>query len=164
MHGRNLGYRLLIIASLLAYPVTQAATQLVLFKSNFGMPHGELQAVMNLARPGRKSCIAFSSVHPVFCHSVSNLSNGWDLTFAQEINDPKQLARFQQIWSEGISLAIKTRPDIILRRTTKNRWEGALAIGLISQQELDGLDNLLQSYEMRMIGDHEFWLRKSVKQ
>jgi hypothetical protein len=92
---------------------------------------------------------------------VSQLSITWDLWFAQNITEPRQRERLQYIWREAIERTVRLRPDIIVRRTSINIWEQAVAIGLIGQNELDALDGVKPDYEVRMIGEQEIWVKRS---
>jgi hypothetical protein len=160
LHASDLGKRVLILAALLGYPVSYTAIQLALFRNNSGMAQSEVQEIMDLARPGNRTCIGFAPTHPVFCNSVSQLSITWDLWFAQNITDPRQSERLQRIWHEAIERTVTTGPDIIVRRTPDNVWEQAVEHGLIGQNELDALDRVKPDYEVRMIGEQEIWVKR----
>jgi hypothetical protein len=160
LHLRDPLSRMVMIAALLAFPVSYTATQISLFKGNLGTPQDEMQALFELARPGGRSCIAFSPIHPVWCHSISQLSNGWDLRFASEVTDPEQQLRFRKIWQEGMARTLEMQPDIILRDSADHIWEQALENGLIRQQDLDALELLSLQYEVILIGQNELWLKK----
>jgi hypothetical protein len=159
-HACNLGNRILIVAALLAFPLSNTASVTVLFKGNINLLQSELQSIIDLSRPGGRSCIAFSPIHPIWCDSISQLSNGWDLDFAEEISSPDQFQRFQGIWREGIERTIELQPEIILRDSAYKRWEGAVEIGLISQESVDAIDQLAPKYDKHMIGESEFWLKR----
>ncbi len=161
LHTSDLGIRVLIIAALLAHPVSYAAIQLAQLKSNKGMAQSEVQEMMDLARPGGRTCIGFAPTHPVFCNSVSQISITWDLWFAQNITDPRQLERLQRIWHEAIENTVRLQPDIIVRRTSIDIWEQAVTYGLIGQNELDALDGLKPAYAVKMIGEREIWVKRS---
>lgn len=158
---RRLSYQLLLCAALLGYPTSNIASSLVGLHIKPGsMSLDEFQKIMDLAGPGDRTCIAFAPSHPIFCHDISGLSNGWDLTFAEQIKNPQMLERFHRLWREGIRNTIDRRPDIILRRSPANIWEHAVREGLISQAELHELDELRTAYEVRHIGNREFWIRR----
>lgn len=159
---QELGYRLLAIAAILAFPVTQASTYMALIGTEMKTPIEEMQAIIDLAEPGLKTCTAFSPTHPVFCQSVSRLSNNWDLFFLETIEDPRQLQRFHEIWSEGIQNTIELQPDLILRRREDDFWEKAVSLGVIDQGDLDKLDGIQHGYNIVMIGDNEFWVKKTA--
>lgn len=161
LHGRDLGNRLLLIAVLLAYPVSFTASRLAWLRGSGEILPSELQQIMDLARPGGRTCLAFSPAHPVFCKSVSELSNGWDLTFAGMVSEPHQRERFQRIWDEGIERALDVQPDILYKSASRNIWEAAVQKGLIRQDQLDALDGLGQAYEPRVIGSYEFWTKRA---
>jgi hypothetical protein len=161
LHSSDLGKRVLIIAALLGYPVSYTAIPLALVKSNGGMAQDEVQEMMDLARPGNRSCIGFAPAHPVFCNSVSQISITWDLWFAQNITEPRQRERLQRIWHEAIERTVMIRPDIIVRRTRIKIWEQAVAHGVIGQNELDALDAVKPDYEVRLIGEQEIWVKRS---
>lgn len=161
IHAGDLGKRVLIIAALLAHPVCYTAIQLALFKSNSGMAQSDVQEIMDLTRPGNRTCIGFAPTHPVFCNSVSQISISWDLWFAQNITEPRQRKRFQRIWHEALERTLRIQPDIIVRRTPNNIWEQAVANGLIGQDDLDALDALKHAYEVKMIGKQEIWVKRS---
>lgn len=160
MHLRDGLSRMVMLAALLAYPVSHTATQIALFKGNLGMPQEELQSLVDLARPGGRSCIGFSPVHPIWCHSISQLSNEWDLRFPMQVTDSEQQERFRRIWQEGMTRTLELQPDIIVRDSALHIWEEALEIGLIRQQDLDGLDSLSLQYDVMLIGESEVWLKK----
>jgi hypothetical protein len=161
IHAGDLGKRVLIIATLLGYPVSSTAIQVALFKSNMEMAQSEVQEIMDLARPGNRSCIGFAPTHPVFCNSVSQISITWDLWFAQNITDSRQRERLQRIWREAVERTLRIQPDIIVRRTSINIWEQAVANGLIGQNDLDALDSLKPAYEVKLIGEQESWVKRS---
>lgn len=159
---RSLSYQFLLCAALLGYPAFSIADSLVDFDTRSGaVPLKDMQTIMDLAKPGNRTCIAFAPDHPVFCHDVSELSNGWDLTFAERLKNPQQLERFRRLWYEGIRNTLDRRPDIILRRSPQNIWERAVKAGLIMPGELNALDALRSTYEVRYIGDRELWVRPS---
>ena len=161
LQASGLGTRVLIIAALLAYPVSNTAIQIALLESKAGMAQSEVQEIMDLARPGNRTCIGFAPTHPVFCNSVSQISITWDLWFAQNITDSRQRERLQRIWQEAIESTVRLQPDIIVRRTSIDIWEQAVANGLIGQNDLDALDGLKQAYEVKMIGEQEIWVKRS---
>lgn len=161
MHLRDPASRVVMITALLAYPVSYTATQISLFKGDMGTSLDQMQALFDLARPGGRNCIAFSPIHPVWCHSISQLSNDWDLYFAINVTDPEQQKRFQRIWQEGMARTLELQPDIILRDSAAHIWEQALENGLIRQQDLDALDLLSTQYDVKLIGENELWVKKT---
>ena len=161
LHLRDPASRMVLIAALLAYPVSHTATQISMFKGNLGTAPEEIQSLFDLARPGGRSCIAFSPIHPVWCHSISQLSNDWDVRFGKAVKSPKQEARFQRIWKEGMERTLELQPDIILRDSASHIWEKALEYGLIQQQDIDALDRLSPQYDVILIGENEVWLKKT---
>jgi hypothetical protein len=162
LRTRSLICQLFLCAALLGYPTLCNASTLLNIRVDSGMiPLRDLQRIMDLAKPGNRSCIAFSPAHPVFCHDVSGLSNGWDMSFVENIRDPRQIERFRKLWHDGIQLTLAKRPDIILRRSSMDIWERAVKAGLVSRQELDALDALRPDYEARCIGHCEVWIRQS---
>ncbi|MBN1568776.1 MAG: hypothetical protein JXA73_13085 [Acidobacteria bacterium] len=153
-------YQLLLCAALIGYPVFDLTSTLTNLRKNPGsLAWHDLQMMMELAKPGNRTCSAFSPSHPVFCHDVSGLSNGWDLLFAQQIREKRQAERFRRLWHDGIRKTIDLRPDIILRRDPESIWERAVESRLITPDELNALDALRPLYEVRQIGGREVWIR-----
>ena len=160
-HIHAKGYQLLLCAALIGYPAVHVADMLVRLKNDINsIQMHDLQMFMDLAKPGNRTCTAFSPSHPLFCHDVSGLSNGWDLFFAEGIRDPQQLDRFRKLWHEGIRQTLDKRPDIILRRSPHNCWERAVAAGLIKPEEIQALDALGPAYIAKQIGPREVWIRR----
>lgn len=158
---RGSGSRLLLIAALVGYPSLHVAGPLVNFRQEpHKIPQSDLQMIMDLAAPGERACIAFSPAHPVFCRDVSGLSNGWDISFAERIEDPRQLQRFRSIWRDGIERTLDGQADIILRKEPQDIWERAAQAGMITPEELHALDELRGDYEVRQIGRRELWVRQ----
>jgi hypothetical protein len=160
MHMRSRSYQLLLCAALLGYPTLNISNWLSnLRTSPNAMPQHELQRIIDQAKPGNRTCIAFSPAHPIFCRDISGLSNGWDVAFAELIRNPRQIERFRKLWHDGIRKTIDQQPDIILRRSPQNFWERAVNAGFITQDELNALDSLRTAYEVEHIGRHEVWVR-----
>lgn len=159
---RQPALRLVLLAALLGYPTTHTAAKLArLHPGQMRISQTDLQEMMDLARPGDRSCIAFSPAHPVFCNDVSALSNQWDLFFTKRIENPEQARRFQQFWREGIESTLARPPDILLRRDSIGIWESAAKAGLITRDELEGIDRLEPLYNVKMIGENEIWVKRS---
>jgi hypothetical protein len=158
---RTRGCQLLLCASLIGYPLIYVKDVLVYNRDTMNaLPQRDLQMLMDLTKPGNKSCAAFSPSHPVFCDDIGGLSNGWDLFFAQSIRNPQQLERFHRIWQDGIKKTISQPPDIIVRRSPHNIWEEAASSGLITSGDLKALDALRTIYEVRKIGPCEVWIHR----
>jgi len=162
LHIRIPVYQWLLVTALIGYPVIHMEDLLVKLKNRAeSMPQGDLQALMDLAKSGVQTCTAFSPGHPIFCHDVSGLSNGWDLFFAESIRKPAQRDRFRRLWRDGIQQTIAQQPDLILRRSPDSNWERAIKAGLIDPEELHRLDALLHTaYIARQLGPREIWIRK----
>jgi hypothetical protein len=159
---RGPGCQWLLCVALLGYPALHVSSSLLnLSIEGMAIPRHELQRLMDLAKPGNRTCIAFSPAHPVFCHDISGLSNGWDISFAERIRNPRQIERFRKLWRDGIRLTIDQQPDIILRRSPQHFWERAMHAGLILPDELNALDALRSAYEIKHIGMQEVWIRRS---
>ncbi len=159
---RALAYQVLLCAALIGYPVIHAGATLVrLDHETRAIPLRDLQALMDFARPGGRTCTAFSPAHPVFCRDVSGLSNGWDVFFVENIRDARQLERFRGLWRDGVEQTIAQRPDIILRRSPDNCWERAVNAGLIEPEDVERLDALRPLYLVRRLGPREVWIRRS---
>lgn len=156
---RGSGFRLLLLGALLAYPTLCLASPLTRLKANNGIPQNQLEQIIDLARQGSRTCTAFSPWHPIFCLDVSGLSNGWDLFFPQTISDPEQLNRFDVLWSRGVHNTVAERPDIIVRHTAFDPWQGALQAGLLTPAELAALDTLAPEYATLHLGPAEIWHR-----
>jgi len=162
LRTRGLGYRLLLCAALLGYPTLHVVSPLVRLKTNPDrIPQHELQMIMDLAKPGNRTCTAFAPSHPVFCHDAGGLSNGWDANFAELVRNPQQIDRFRRLWHDGIRRTLEQRPDILLRRSPRNYWERAVKAGLITPDELNALDALRTAYDVKHIGEREVWIRRS---
>jgi len=163
---RHVGYRVLLCVALMAYPAADmmkpllASTVLgVVVGPDHLISHQEIQALMDLARPGNRTCTAFSPSHPIFCRDVSELSNSWDINFAESIQDNRQLDRFRKIWREGIHNTLEQKPDIILRKHPPDVWQRALNTGLITAEDLSALDNLKGNYRVFQAGRQEIWAK-----
>lgn len=159
---RRLSYQLLLCTALLGYPAFSVADLLAGIRGRGdSVPQREMQMIIDLAKPGNRTCTAFAPTHPIFCHDVSGISKGWDLSFVEQLKDPQQLERFHRLWREGIQNTLDRRPDIILRRSSQNIWEHAEDEGLITPEELSALDALRPAYQVRYIGGNEIWVRQS---
>jgi hypothetical protein len=159
MRGRS--YQMLLCAALLGYPTLSVSNLLVIPNTNHDeISQSELQGFITLAKPGNRTCIAFSPSHPIFCQDISGLSNGWDMSFAERVRNPKQRERFHKLWHEGIRNTLDQRPDVILRRAPQNYWERAVKAGLVTPEELNALDALRPTYDVRHIGRFEVWVRQ----
>lgn len=159
---RPLGHKLLLFAALLGFPMFNIADSLAgLEARDEDVKQDEMQLIMDLARPGNRTCTAFAPTHPVFCEDVSGLSNAWDLNLPKQLNDPRQLERFRKLWRDGIRDTLNYRPDIILRKSRRDIWRRAEDDGLITPEELSALDALRSYYEIRYIGRNEIWVRQS---
>jgi hypothetical protein len=162
LHLHIPAYQLLLCAALIGYPAIHVEDLLVTLKNKKeAIPQHDLQILMDLAKPGNRTCTAFSPSHPVFCHDVSGLSNGWDLFFPEIIRDPKQLERFHRLWHDGIHQTLVRQPDIILRESPHNCWERAVKAGLVTPEELKALDALRPAYDVKRIGLREVWVRRT---
>ena len=160
LRTRGQGCQLLLCAAMLGYPALHVTSSLANLRSSSGsVPQRELQKIMDLAKPGNRMCTAFAPDHPVFCHDVSGLSNGWDITFAEKVRDPRQIERFRKLWRDGIRKTLDLKPDIILRRSPQNCWERAVKAGFVTPDELNALDALSSAYEVKHIGDREVWIK-----
>jgi len=162
---RHPGFRVLLCVTMLAWPTLDmlkpSLAAIALGKSRDSLlPLGESQWLIDQARPGGRSCTAFSPNHPVFCHDVSGLSNRWDVWFPGFITDELVLARFRTLWREGLARTVSEPPDIIVRRPGADVWAEAVALGLITPAELAELDALRDRYEVRVTRSQEVWLRK----
>jgi hypothetical protein len=163
LHIRGHGYQMLLCVALLGYPTLSVTSTLLTLKLDTGLTsQQELQMIVDLARPGNRTCIAFSPDHPIFCHDISGLSNGWDLTFAETIKDPLQIERFRSLWHDGIRQTLDRHPDIILRRSPRKCWERAVDAGLVTQDQLEALDTLGSVYDVRHIGNREVWIKRAA--
>jgi hypothetical protein len=159
---RGLSSQLLLCGALIGYPALHVASPLVMLRQEPGtIPLREMQRIMDLARPGNRTCIAFSPAHPVFCRDISGLSNGWDMIFARRVRNPRQAERFRKLWHDGIQRTLNEQPDIILRRSPQNCWEQAVEAGLVTSDELHALDALRSAYDVKNTGSCEVWIRHS---
>jgi hypothetical protein len=159
LHMRNRKYQLLGCTALLGFSICDADVSKAKITT---ISLKEMQEIMNLAKPGGRTCTAFSPAHPLFCRDISGLSNNWDLNFPQRIKDPQQLERFHRLWHDGIQRTLDRQPDIILRRAQRNIWEEAVINGLITRNELNAFDRLQSVYDVRQIGVNEFWIKHSM--
>jgi hypothetical protein len=159
-HTCNKSCQLLLCAALLGYPAFHITGFLMGTRMETGkIAQNELQSIIDLAKPGKQTCIAFAPDHPIFCRDVSGLSNGWDVTFPERIQNPQQLQRFRELWQHGIRQTIDQKPEIIVRASPQRCWERAVHAGLISAEQLLSLDALRPAYDVRMIGEREVWIR-----
>jgi hypothetical protein len=157
LHLHDQKYQLLGCVALLSIAICDAGVS----KSRItSIPLDEMQKIIDLAKPGGRTCIAFSPANPIFCQDISGLSNDWDLFFPQRIHDSRQLERFHRLWHEGLQRTLYQKPDIILRRAEINVWEQAAAAGLISPDELKALERLRSVYAVSLIGKNEFWIKR----
>jgi hypothetical protein len=159
LHLRNRKYQLLGCAALLGFSICDAGVSKAKITT---ISLYEMQEIMNLAKPGGRTCTAFSPAHPLFCRDISGLSNTWDLNFPQRIRDPQQFERFHRLWHDGIQRTLDLQPDILLRRAQRNIWEEAVIKGLITQDELKALGRLRSFYDVRQIGVNEFWIKNPI--
>ena len=162
LHVRSPAYQVLLCTVLIAYPAIHAEARLVrLAHEARTIPLRDMQVLMDLAKPGDRTCTAFSPAHPVFCRDASGLSNGWDLFFVEGIRDPRQLERLHRLWHDGIGRTVAGKPDIVVRRSPDRCWERALSAGLITREELRELDALRPLYFVMRVGSREVWVRQS---
>jgi hypothetical protein len=160
LRTKGLGYRLIVVAALLGYPTAQVGMSLTSLISNgIQISQNNLQRMMDLARPGGRSCLAFAPYHPVFCHDVSELALQFDLHFARVMTDPQQIERFRRIWREGMQKTLEHPPDIIVRGHPARMWQGAVKHGLVSPEDLAALDRLKPGYTVQRIGRARVWVR-----
>jgi hypothetical protein len=157
---RARGGQALLCAALIGYPAIHAAAAIVRLHSDAReVPLGDLQALVDLARPGGRTCAAFAPAHPIFCRDVSGLNRNWDVFFAESVRDPVQVERFRRLWRDGIDRTIAARPDLLVRRSPENPWERARADGLVTAEQIEALDRLRPLYTVRRIGSCEVWVR-----
>jgi len=154
----TLAVRLCTVAALIVYPAALTTTRLLPLGDG-SISQSDLQQLIDLARPGELSCMAFSPVHPVFCRDVSEVANGWDAIFVELVSDERQLARFRRVWRDAIRSTLDGEANIIVRHDSWDVWGRAAESGLVSSDELALLDELGRSYEVKLIGDVEVWVR-----
>jgi len=157
---RSLTARLLLTAALIGYPAAHTTARLVLLGED-SISQTDLQQLIDLARPGERTCMAFAPPHPIFCSDVSEVDEGWDIMMAERIRDARQLERYRRIWRDAIRNTLDQQPHIIVRRSRWNVWERAVAAGLVTPEELALLDELGRSYDVESIGGREVWVRRN---
>jgi len=160
MRTRGVAFRMLLLAALLAYPTLHLASSLARLKDYWGISQPQLERLVELARPGGRTCAASSPWHPIFCHDVAGLSNDWDVLFPQRVDDPEQIARFRRLWSEGLRRTVEERPDLIVRRGADDHWAEAVEAGMLTEAELARLDALEPAYDVIRMDDGEVWVRR----
>jgi hypothetical protein len=160
---RSLPRRLFMVAALIGYSTMLTAARLIPL-ANDSISQSDLQQLVDLSRPGDRTCLAFAPSHPIFCHDVSEVANGWDVIWVERLRDPPQVERFRRIWRDAIHSVLAGGADIVVRREPWDVWRRAVAAGVVTPAELTLLDGLKPGYEVRVIGSREVWLRRQDEQ
>lgn len=154
-------FRLLVCAALLAYPTLVTAKAMIRPTSSGRVPLEAMQRIIDLARPGNRTCTAFSPVHPIFCADVSGLSNGWDLLFGMLLPPGAQRDRMLQVWRDGLQATVKERPHIVVEEDGRGVWQTAVNSRLITKEDFDALRAAMKTdYEGEAIEMYRIWRKK----
>jgi hypothetical protein len=157
---RDTSFRLLLCAALLGYPTLVTAKAMLKLKGAGSVPLPTMQRIVDLARPGNRTCTAFSPVHPIFCSDVSGLSNGWDLTFALFLGRGTQRDRILRVWLDGLRMTVEQKPDIVVWDDGRDVWRIAVGARLITSEDFDALRAIGPHYEVEKIEAYRIWRKK----
>jgi hypothetical protein len=153
-------FRVILLVALLGYPAIHTATSLGRLRDYGGITQADLQRLVDLARPGDRTCTGFSPWHPIWCRDVSGLSNEWDAHFVSLVREPQQRERFRRIWQEGVRRTIEERPHVIVRRSYFDIWAIARRGGMITPEQIEALDALAPEYRAVAVGRGRVWVRR----
>jgi hypothetical protein len=158
---RDTSVRLLLCVALLGYPTLATAKAMLQRKGAGTVPLQTMQQIVDLARPGNRTCTAFCPIHPIFCSDVSGLSTGWDLTFGLTLRSGAQRDRILQTWRDGIRMTLEQQPDIVVWEDGRSVWGTAVAADLITREDFEALRAMGSRYEVEKIEVYRIWRKKN---
>jgi hypothetical protein len=125
------------------------------------IPMADLQSLIDVCKSDELTCVAIAPYHPIFCRDATDAYLGWDYVLAKQswVSQAGQQV-YRAMWPRAIADIQSKTPSFLVKPEI---WQRIFKDGLIDQQELGRLQEVMQSrYQSVLVGNTPVLVRKDL--